>query len=357
MMFKFDLPSSKHVYYDKIIRTTDAVAASNLVTASCTREAVIMAISKHDVASILKAIDNYLPYLFGLVMAVEGQPHIRLNDPLLFAWTSALGSNKRAYFTDYTYRYEVVMILMTYAYAMCNRAWSINETTTEQTFEENSKQAAHCLKVAAGVFEYISSIELPRWLNLPADAPLEVTAPCAAALSLACIAAAQELAVKKAVLKGTSLSIIAKLSADVWHKYEAAGALLHSMPSGAVSSLNPTLKSFLTTCIYLQKANTLKFAGQLAMGGHKCGVAVAYLQSATKCLKDVSSSGTLSSWKDIIVAQKGEVEHFSCLYSKENDIVAFDKVPDETLLDIPEAKSIMSAVAYSPPAPAFQEVK
>jgi len=305
---------------------------------------------------LLQALDNYLPYLFGLVVALEGQPHIRLNDPLCFSWTSSLTNSKKPYFTDYTYRYEVVMTLMVYAYVMCNRAWFINETLAEGNFEENSRQAAHYLKSAAGVFDYVHDVELPRWINMPADRPLETIAGITTALSLMCVAAAQELVVKKAVLKGTSKSVIVKLSADVWHKYENALAQIQALPDGYCGNVNSTLKSFLVASTNLQKANTYKFAGQAAMEEAKCGIAVANLNVAVKALKDVSGSGALGLWKGVMMEQKADVEHYSRLYNKENDLVAFDKVPEEVLLDKPEPKSLMSAIVYTPPAPVFHEI-
>ena len=45
-----------------------------------------------------------------------------------------------------------------------------------------------------------------------------------------CIAGAEEIAVKKAVIKNTSKQTTAKLSADVWHKYENALFQLNAMP-------------------------------------------------------------------------------------------------------------------------------
>jgi len=357
MIFKFDIPLTKGVPYHKIIRTTDPVAAGHLSKASIARDAMVSLLAKQEPSqALVTAIENYFPYLFGLVVAVEGQAHIRLNDPLAFPWTSALSNNKKSYFTDYTYRYEVVMTLMAYGYTLCNRAWAINETSTDTNFEENSKQAAHFLKSAAGVFDYVHSVELPRWINLPADRPLETMGPVTAALSLMCIASAQELAVKKAVLKGTSKAVITKLSADVWHKYENAIAQLHTLPE-VHNNIGSMWKNFLNACMNLQKANTYKVAGQVAMEAGKCGTAVANLQVAMKAVKDVSGGGTLGLWKGMITEQKADIEHFSCLYSKENDLIAFDKVPEEMMLDIPEPKSLMAAVVYNPPMPIFQEIK
>lgn len=241
-----------------------------LTKASSARDDMIEHLKKGEASpALVTAIENYIPHLFGLIVSVDGQPHIRLNDPLSFSWTSSLTNHRKSFFTDYTFRYETVMTLMAYGYALCNRAWSVNNATTEATFDEDSKQSAHFLRLAAGVFDYVQNVELPRWINMPADRPFEAMTPVTAALSLMCLAGAEELAVKKAVLKKTSMQTTSKLSSDVWHKYENALYQLNAMPGDTKKNVNPTWKAFLTACTSLQKANTLKFAGAAASEAKK----------------------------------------------------------------------------------------
>ena len=64
----------------------------------------------------------------------------------------------------YTYS-SLSIFFQTYAYSLCNRAWSINSTTTESTFEENSKQTAHFLRLAAGVYSTLLLSSIPYLLH------------------------------------------------------------------------------------------------------------------------------------------------------------------------------------------------
>lgn len=362
MLFKFELPLTKKIAFHKFIRTSDSASADALTKASLARDDMLLHLQKQEASqALITAIENYIPHLFGLIVSVDGQPHIRLNDPLSFSWTSSMTNHRKSYFTDYTFRYETVMVLMTYGYALCNRAWSINNALTEQTFEESSKQAAHFLRLAAGVFDYVSTVELPRWLNMPSDRPLEAISPITLALSLMCIAGAEEITVKKAVInKNTSKQTVAKLSADVWHKYETALLQLNAMPGDSKKNVNPTWKAFLKGCMALQKANTLKLAGANAEEAKKIGVAVGYLDVAVKQLKDVTvpnASSTLGQWKEIIDKQRADIEHFHRLYTKENNIIAFEKIVDESQLEMPEPRSLMTAQLYNAPFPAFTQIK
>jgi len=360
MLFRFDIPLTKKISFHKYIRTQDVSSLDALSKASAARDDMVEHLKKQEATQgLINAIENYIPHLFGLIVSVDGQPHIRLNDPLSFSWTSSL-TNKKSYFTDYTFRYETVMTLMAYGYALCNRAWSICNGMKDTTFDEESKQAAHLLRLAAGVFDYVHNVELPRWINLPADRPFEAISPITAALSLMCVAGAQDIAVKKAVLKKTSMQTTSKLSCDVWRKYESALQQLNTLSGDLKKHVNPVWKEFLAGCTVLQQANTLKFAGTVASESKKVGLAVGYLNLAVKKLKEIVCpypGSTLGLWKPMIDEQKADIEHFQRLFTKENDLIAFEKVADENLLEMPEAKSLMGAQQYNPPFPAFTQIK
>lgn len=66
----------------------------------------------------------------------------------------------------YTYRFEVVMSVLAYAFACINKAYEIVETASDSTFSEKSKEATVHLRTAAGIFQYVISRELPAWENM-----------------------------------------------------------------------------------------------------------------------------------------------------------------------------------------------
>eukprot|EP01111_Echinosteliopsis_oligospora_P013345 TRINITY_DN4768_c0_g1_i1.p1 TRINITY_DN4768_c0_g1~~TRINITY_DN4768_c0_g1_i1.p1 ORF type:complete len:383 (+),score=88.56 TRINITY_DN4768_c0_g1_i1:105-1151(+) len=308
MLFKFDLPQTKKVAFHKLIKTVDTRSNDCLLKASMARDDMCTLLERQESGpSLIQAIEAYLPHLFGLVVAVEGQAHIRLNSPLSFSWTSPLTSHRKSFFTDYTYRYEVIMTLMTYGYVMCNRAHDLMEGVTSGNFDDISKQIAHFLRLASGVFEYITIVELPRWLNLPADRPLETMSPITQALSLMAIAGAEEVAVKKAVINGTSRGVTAKLCADVWKKYETTNYQFNSIAPDAKKHLNKSWKEFLTASSSLQKANTYKFAANAAYEDKKCGVAVGFLNVALKELRLIPN---VAGFRAHMEEQRADIEHF-----------------------------------------------
>jgi hypothetical protein len=75
---------------------------------------------------IFQSAEAYIPYMYGLVVAIEGNPNLRLNVPLCkissafsdltfistaFSWTSCFSAKNKDFFICYTYRFEVIMTL------------------------------------------------------------------------------------------------------------------------------------------------------------------------------------------------------------------------------------------------------
>eukprot|EP01113_Clastostelium_recurvatum_P026454 TRINITY_DN3174_c0_g1_i1.p1 TRINITY_DN3174_c0_g1~~TRINITY_DN3174_c0_g1_i1.p1 ORF type:complete len:395 (-),score=93.60 TRINITY_DN3174_c0_g1_i1:23-1207(-) len=361
-IFKFAHPTTKQISFHTIIRSSDAKSMDDLTKATTARNEMAEQLEKGEPGSstVVAAIERYIPYMYGLVIGVEGQPHIRLNDPLCFTWTSGIGSSKKST-PEYTYRFEVVMVLISYGFALANRAWALNETTTEANFEENSKQVAHFLRLAAGVFDYVHISELPRWVNMPAVRPAETFPHITTATSHMCIAAAQDLTVKKAVAKtGTSKAVVVKLAAEVWRRYEAAQDEVKAATGDWKKALSSTFVKFLEASMLLGRANAYRFAGMVQQEAQKLGLAVSYLNVAAKCLQDIpmptKASSDLAPWKAMLEEQKAEIEHFHRAYTNENDLIVYDRLTDEKLLDVPEPKGLMTPVPYNPPYPAFAEI-
>jgi len=361
-VFKFVLPVTKPVNYHKIVRTSDPKSMDDLTKTSAAREEMATHMEKGEIGSlaVLQAIERYIPYLFGLVIAVEGQAHIRLNDPLCFTWSSGVSSSKKST-PEYTYRFEVVMTLITYGYALVNRAWALVDTFTDGTYDDNSKQAAHFLRLAAGVFDYVHIVELPRWVNLPAVRPPETFPHLTTALSHMCIAIAQDLTVKKAVAKqGTSKAVVAKLSGEVWRRYESAFSEMKLSADDWKKIYAAPLVKFLEAGMNLGRANAYRCTALAHHEAKKVGLAASYLAVAMKSVSEInmptSASSDLAPWRPLLEEQKLEIERKYWSITKENDMIVFDKLTEEKLLDVPESKPLMTPIPYNPPYPAFAEI-
>jgi hypothetical protein len=61
---------------------------------------------------------------------------------------------------------------------------------------------------------------------------------------------------------------------------------------------------------------------------------------------DSKAIGQMLPWKSMMDEQRADVEHVQRLYQKENDMITFESIPQEAMLDIPEPKSLMTPIPY-----------
>jgi len=322
----------------------------------------VQALDTGQTNAILTAAEKYLPFLYGLVVSVEENKNLRLNSPLNFTWSSAFGkdNSKPHYITCYTYRFEAVMVTLTFAIANINKAFEVVNSggNTAESFEEPSKRAALLLRTAAGVFDYIATRELPRWIDAPKDRPFEVNIGVCKALSEYCCATAQTVTLKKALFgESTSKQVMAKLAVDVWKKYDSVHDNLKLFPE--YKEVNPIFKNFLSLAQSLSKATAYKYMGESAHKDEKFGHAVSYLNVAANCLKTVwvpSPNTPLAKFRDEIERAKEYIEHIKRSIANENNHIYFQKEVEEAALELFEAKCLMTALGWMPPKPAFENL-
>lgn len=362
LIYQFPYPKTKKIQLQSVFRTQDNTTVENLNKTSTIRDDLITSIEANSSNLVIQAAERYLPYLFGFVVAVENNPNLRLNTPLNFSWSSCLthgSSSKPHYYTCYTYKFEAIMALMVYAIAHINRAFEIMAVTTNDSFEENSKKGAQFLRQAAGILEYISTKELPRWTDMPNERPLEIDSKIITALMDYCTASAQTVSIKKGMTSGTSNSVLAKLAVDVWRKFDTFAATFKALPADDSKNLNAPFKSFISLAQGLAKASAFRFMACDQYAQEKYGNAVAYINVAAASLARVwtPSPGTpLAKYLKEIEDGKDDIAHIQRSYRNENDHIYIQKVPDEASLEVPDPKCLMSPLSWVPPNPVFDKI-
>jgi len=354
----FPFPQTKKIALQTIFRTDDPISKENLAKTSTVRDELYTALISNNSTAIMTASERYLPLLFGFVVAVEDNKKLRLNSPLNFSWGSAIYS-KTKQFVCYTYKYEAIMGCLVYAYANMNRAFETLSSASEADFEEPSKKAATYLRTAAGIFDYVNTRELPRWTDIPKERPMEITSQILQALTEYCCAAAQMITIKKALLGNqTSRITMAKLAVDVWKKMESANSAFKSHAD--VKEMNPALRTFLNICQSLSKAVAFKYLGEDAYRDEKFGVAVSYLGAASSSLQglEVPQVGSaLAKYKNEVEESRDDIEHLKRTYNNENNHIYFQKQIETIALEIPEAKNLMTPIAWMPPQPSYTSLE
>ncbi|PWN46252.1 hypothetical protein IE81DRAFT_319132 [Ceraceosorus guamensis] len=210
---------------------------------------------------IVKAVDEYLPHLFGIFNCVQTDDLLLRHEPQ-FSWRTTLSSS--SFMRDAPrvtlpgLHYELCSVLLLSGTALSNLAASYVASlgdyerdrllTTEQrkAKDERLRIAADLLCKAAGIFEYLGEDLIPQWETVAGKIdgrPPDVTREVTLAMSKLAMADAESLAVRKLLspFLSTSLdtitpgpplpkthpsaSLLAKLNLNVCQRYEQARSL------------------------------------------------------------------------------------------------------------------------------------
>jgi hypothetical protein len=353
----FAYPQTKKFFLDKVFRTDNVISQENLKRTTTVREELFDALLSKNSASVIKACERYFPLLFGLVVAVESNPQLRLNEPLSFAWSSMWDTkNKPHHFVCYTYKYEVIMSLIAYAVALVNRTFETMLGCPDSDFAEKSKNGVTWLRTAAGVLQYIVTKEIPRWPDMPEKRPFELNVEFLRAFADYWSALAQMLMIKKGLLGGTSEGALAKLAVDVWNKFERTDVALKKLV-GYKDELPSLFRNFLTMQVTLAKANAYKFLGVASYQSQKYGIAVTFLQQSSLLLKDMWTP-TVKDFQGRFVEEiqhsKDDIEHVKRTYENENNHIYYHKLVEPITLEIPDGKDMTPPIEFIPPQPDYK---
>jgi len=356
-LFKFPFPVTRSLRFEQIIKAeANSPSFNSLAGLTRAREELSTALmgagrgQSYD--QLRTAIERYVPLVFGLTEALEAHPSLRLSQPLQFAWSSPFreaSAVTRTWSTFLTPEYEVVMALLSQGILLANTAEAMSRSMDARNFGDAAPRAAMLLRQAAGVFEYIATNELPRWTNAPDDRPPETFSTSLCAVASLCLAAAQELMVLKGVSSGTSPSLLAKLMADAQRRYQEAADTLNMRQPKATANVGQPLRDFSKAMAALSKAQVYKFCALNAQAAGKGGEALGYANEALAQFRSVLTAPALASWRaNTLETLRLEIEHVQRVTQLDCEMVSYSRAVDPRMLELPEPRSIVTAVPYTP---------
>ncbi|KAF9482219.1 pH-response regulator protein palC [Pholiota conissans] len=369
-----------------------------------------------DFLTLVKLIEEYLPFLQGIMVCVA-HDEIGLKTEPTFSWRTTLSahlfnSSPRmdvpGLHADYSFS------LLTYAFALSNLAHSIvasvgiyehDRAITDadrKARDDKLNVAVDFLCRASGIFTFIANTVIPEWetnrtcppgFQRPPDVSREINT----ALAKMSLADAQTLAIRRLLSKSAYESniapgpplpkshpppaLLAKLHIECASLYSSARLLAKTpaaskAPSGGkgftshqAKEVSADLRHYLANQATLHSALSHKWLGVDAGekgGTDKGGEAVAFLQWAKKELEEIKDTGKLPSfgqsekeeeerWKATIKDELAVVNLFLKQYKKMNDTLHFQPVPAQQDLQsrIPGGRIAIPAKPYTAPLPAF----
>ncbi|KAI9286800.1 BRO1-like domain-containing protein [Umbelopsis sp. AD052] len=319
-----------------------------------------------DYQEVINTIEDYLPYLFGIIACIEGE-ELKPRGDIVTSWRSTLSGHTKGLGGQKPrvnckgIKAELCFVLMTYAYAFCLRGSEIVSSIPPESdhSEVQYNKAADMLNKAAGIFSYIAdSIEHP-----PPDSSspraIELHQDAAMALSKLAAADAQSAAISKALVHSkVSSSLIAKLYMGVANQYDTANGLLSSLPNSEIAS---DLKRYLSDGTAFYKAMAKKHLSLDANDNQNAGIAVGFMREAKAelhALKKVSKS-TLSITHSTVASRATKEEEAVTdllgTLTRLNDTVSYQTVPSRQELQkiVPNGRGILQLKQYHPPDQCF----
>ncbi|KAF4620946.1 hypothetical protein D9613_000321 [Agrocybe pediades] len=363
--------------------------------------------NERDYLSLVKLLEEYLPYIRALLECVAHDEIILKKEPT-FSWRITLTESG---FRDSPrmdlpgLHAEYSFVLLTYAFALSNLAHSIVTSVGEyekdraisdaerKAKDERLNVAGDFLCRASGIFTHISDIVLSEWqtsraFKRPPDLSKEVTS----ALARLSLADAQTLAIRRLLSRAAydsniapgpplpkshpAPSLLAKLHIECASLYTSARTLAktHAASKDMFSGkkeVSQDLRHYLGNHAALHHALSHKWLGVDAGekgGTERGGDAVAFLSSAKMKLDELNLAmrtrslviGSTDKRKvekldEVVHTEQTSVNAFYEHYKKMNDTLHFQPVPTTKDLQsrIPGGRIAIPAKAFSPPAPAF----
>ncbi|KAL1923326.1 uncharacterized protein VTP21DRAFT_8306 [Calcarisporiella thermophila] len=361
-IFPLSLPTTGAVSFSEFYDAGEDHALNHLLSDAttsrgklrmCLKEAKRSGEESKDVVGIIKAIDEYLPLILGIVATVEKKT-LQQKKELETSWRCTLSSGvlkQKQRVSCKSLYFELTFIFLTYGYAMRMWAQVLSVLSTEDKAEVRYNKSADHLCQASGIFAHIADTICPKWSQTgkPADVQKEVVF----ALSRVCVAEAQTMAINKALLlPRTSNSLLAKLLLGVASEFEAAHSQLQSIKSQY--DICQEFQRYTSESIHFYRALGMKYLALDANAAQKIGASVGFSRES-KAVFHALTKSKLGVVSGAAAVQEREVEEMLGAYKRQNDTVAFQPVPEKSAVQtlIPSGRSIVSVKAFVPPRHSF----
>ncbi|EJD52480.1 hypothetical protein AURDEDRAFT_111159 [Auricularia subglabra TFB-10046 SS5] len=402
-MWVFELPTTASVSFADFVVGGQPAHIAATTSARASLKALLKTAKRSDGArdylTLVKTIDDYLPWLYALLAAVDAGS-VTLQVYPVFSWRSTLSQHVLPTSPRVPVpglHGELAFTLLTHAFALCNLAhatlaplgaYEHERATSAPQRKANDEAVAGAVKLlcrAAGIFTHIAEAVLPHW-----DAPNRATdlgADVLQALARLSLADAHALALRTmfsrasaetALTPGPPLpkshpspGVVAKLYLHVAEQHSAAASLLRT------ASADADLRRYVERGAAVGAALAHKWLGvdageSKSAAGPRAGEAVAFLRWAKDELDAlrkanvaelVNMPGNTSREREVgakaakaaLAREVESVNAFLKAYTQLNDTVHFQPVPQLAALKtlIPAARSAVEAKAFEPPSPAY----
>ncbi|KAG8746358.1 hypothetical protein FRC10_005347 [Ceratobasidium sp. 414] len=420
--YVYELPTTGALSFSELCTDITGSYAAQLASATEARanvRAVLKASKRTDAGErdylkVVKALDEYLPYVRAIIASVAADDLTLAQDPI-FSWRTTLSSHTLGSDSPrlnvHGLHAELAFTLLTTAYALSNLsaasvaslgAYERDRALPDADRRAKDEKLTFAIKLlcrAAGIFTHVAQVVIPEWSKSPAAGsgarPPDLTKDVVSALAKLALADAQSLTVRKLLTRSAAESalspgpplpkghpapsLVAKLTLHTASLYTSARSLadtasrkssLIKIPGRSTDDgggqVSHDVRRYLEDEAALASAVAHKWLGVDAGEAGKTGEAVGYLKWAKGELEALKE-GKLARFKkgggggDVKMKKERGIEElesagmFLKSYQKVNDSVHFQPIPSSSALQslIPAGIPVAEERPFELPMPAF----
>lgn len=298
--------------------------------------------NKH--TEVIRTSQEYLPLIHQVLSSCKAHPDgAILDERLLFEWSSGIEKAKSSKKEDRFSKSEALMydLVMTIVCEGLGHVGMACDNCIEGKFANSSKS----LKVAAGIFDFLATVQLPKWISkgttvTEKELPIECNVGTCEALKELFLGIAQQMAVATVLVKPEkpNYKLVAKLCLGNCARFEEFTRTLRNKANGQMTRIDSSFYTLLTFQITLQKALSNYFQARAAWDDDEYGIAICMLNEAStlmrtrssptgKGIPDIDSKSSLRALISDISDFKKHISSLMQLWESDNSTIYFCKVP------------------------------
>lgn len=359
-LYHFRLPKSQSISFEQVFLVQNTDRRSNLATASRIRESAIATLNeKSKNAVVLQRFQEYLPYILALSRQILKTSNLNMSTKLFFRWTSSTGRDPDLRHNMVIFHHELIQTYNVIALVH----YRLAEETLEagmvldgnERKESPEKYAAHHLKIAASIFQYLGTVLIPSIPVRNERRPTESYAWCSNLLAQLCLVNVQEILVRSATEKATSPQLISKLCVGISEVYQE----LLTSASGlreASDRLELEFEQYCSIKATVYQALSHRFVSNCCAKDGKYGLGIRHLEESLVLFENAltkipleSNHPSLTKLRLFTKQNQASVHSELKTARKDNDSIYFDTNSSGQALVLPSGKISSLSVAYTPP--------
>ena len=349
---RFPIPSK--IQFEIHIEAKDEETRKNLRILSLTRNEMIETIKMHDSQETIKKINEYLRYLNGFIISSK-KTVVQTIGPLRFTWNSVFEKDATRDYIAYSYKFDLIMCLISLAFAHLNFAQEQFQKTKEVI------PIIETLRLAASILDRVVQIDIPCWKTIPKERPLETEVQLLEKMVPYVLATAQMIAIKKtSEANRGKLEKFSQHSMFVYKTCDEMALALEKSQSYQEHGSN-IYWNFFTIQYICYAIITQYFQAKLDKEETKHGIACDRMNYCVENLlpriKEFQKTGHLTFYNEKIELFADQCIEYKESIEKENSLVYYDKLTKK-FQDFPKERTqcVNLGNAFELPDPAFENI-